>query len=120
MSKKNDLQHIQTQVRKFCENRDWDQFHGAKDLAIAIINEASELLEHFRYKSDKEVTAHLKDKKNKTEVSYELADMLFLMVRFAQMHGIDLGGAFEQKLKKIGEKYPVHKAKGSNRKYTEL
>ena len=120
MSQKNDLRSLKTKVQKFCEERDWDQFHGAKDLAIGIITEASELLEHFRFKSEKEVIVFFENKKKKTEISNELADVLFFIIRMAQRYDIDLGKAFESKLKEIGEKYPVSKSKGSNRKYNEL
>jgi NTP pyrophosphatase (non-canonical NTP hydrolase) len=120
MNSKNDLKQLKAKVQKFCEARDWDQFHGAKDLAIGIITEASELLEHFRFKNEKETADLFKNKAKKEEISDELADVLFFIVRFAQRYDIDLGKAFERKMKKINRNYPVSKAKGSNRKYTEL
>jgi NTP pyrophosphatase (non-canonical NTP hydrolase) len=120
MSKRNDLLALKSKVKKFCKERDWDQFHGAKDLAIGIITEASELLEHFRFKSEEEIIALFKNKQKKNEVADELADVLFFIIRLAQRYDIELGSAFETKLKKIGQKYPVSKSKGSNKKYTEL
>ena len=59
MDNKTDVHKLKEIVRKFCEDRDWDQYHGAKDLATALIIEAAELLEHFRWKSEKEVKAGL-------------------------------------------------------------
>lgn len=106
-------------VKKFCEARDWDQFHGAKDLAIGVITEASELLEHFRFKNEKEIAELFKNKVKKEEISDELADVLFFVIRFAQRYDIDLAQAAKRKLAKSGKKYPVSKFKGSNRKYTE-
>ncbi len=114
------LKSLKYTVQKFCEARDWDQFHGAKDLAIGIITEASELLEHFRFKNEKETAGLFKNKTKKEDISDELADVLFFVVRFAQRYDIDLGKAFARKLKKINKNYPVSKAKGSNKKYTDL
>jgi NTP pyrophosphatase (non-canonical NTP hydrolase) len=106
-------------VRKFCEARDWDEFHGAKDLAIGVVTEASELLEIFRFKSDPEISAMLEDRMSRLEISHELADSLFFILRFAQRFDFDLATALEEKMKLNEQKYPVSRAKGSNRKYSE-
>ena len=107
-------------VKKYCDERDWDQYHNPKDLAIGVITEASELLEHFRFKSDKEMQDMLKDPKKKEVISEEMADTLYFIVRLAQKYDIDLSDAFERKMRENTEKYPVEKAKGSNKKYNEL
>ncbi len=120
MDSKTSLASLKKLVQKFCEVRDWDQFHGAKDLAIGAITEASELLEHFRFKSDKEIEEMFKSKKKREEIEDELADVLFFVVRFAQRYDIDLARAAKRKLLKSGRKYPVSKAKGSNKKYSEF
>lgn len=120
MPSKTTLAELKKIVQKFCEDRDWDQFHGAKDLAIGVITEASELLEHFRFKNEKEIAEMLGNKAKKEEIEDELADVLFFIVRFAQRYDIDLAKAAKRKLKKSGRKYPVSKAKGSNKKYTDL
>ena len=107
-------------VRTFCEARDWDQFHGPKDLAIGVITEASELLEHFRFLSDEQALAQLKDPQQREEIEDELADVLFFLLRFSQMFNVDLASVLVRKIEKSEKKYPIEKSKGSNRKYTEL
>jgi NTP pyrophosphatase (non-canonical NTP hydrolase) len=107
-------------VRAFCEARDWDQFHGPRDLAIGVVTEAAELLDRFRFKGDAECTAMLADPESRVAVEHELADTLFFILRFAERNGIDLTAAVERKLALNAERYPVAKARGSNRKYTEL
>ena len=106
--------------KKFAEDRDWDQYHNAKDLAIGIVTEAAELLEHFRFKSKVEVEEALSNPQKKEEISEELADILYFVLRLAQRYDIDITEAFKGKLAKNEKKYPVSKAKGSNKKYTEL
>lgn len=113
------IQSLQDIIKTFCEERDWDQFHSAKDLAIGVTTEASELLELFRFKSDQEVKELLKDPKFKEKLSDEAADVLFFILRLCQMNNIDLEQSFKNKLAKNAEKYPVEKSKGSNKKYNE-
>lgn len=111
------LASLKTRVRDFCEERDWDRFHGAKDLAIGLVTEASEVLEHFRFQDDEDIAAILGDPGRKAEIEAELADTLFFLLRFAGRYDIDLSGAFDRKLAKNALKYPVETARGSNRKY---
>ncbi len=106
-------------VKAFCEERDWDQYHNPKDLAIGISTEASELLQLFRFKDLSEVDSFLKDPKSSEKAREELADVFYFVVRFSQMTGIDLYDALRDKLAKNGEKYPVETSRGSNRKYDE-
>jgi len=114
------LADLKEVVREFSEKRDWDQYHNAKDLAIGIITEASELLEHFRFKSEEEIDEIFSNNDSKEEVTEELADVLFFVLRFAQIYDIDMVKGFKNKMKKNQAKYPVSEAKGSNEKYTEL
>ena len=114
------IDHLISIVRTFCEDRDWDQFHGPKDLAIGVITEASELLEHFRFLSDDQAMVLLNNPQQKEEIEDELADVLFFLLRFSQRFDVDLGQALERKIEKSEKKYPIEKAKGSNRKYTKL
>jgi len=107
-------------VRKFCEDRDWDQFHGAKDLAIGLVTEAAELLDHFRFKSEAEILEMFAKSEKKLAISQELADTFFFLLRFAQRFDIDLSSAFAEKVARNGEKYPIEQARGKNLKYTEL
>lgn len=111
---------LKLRVAEFCRARDWDQFHGAKDLAIGVVTEASELLDLFRFQSEAQVAVLLADSAKRASVEEELADVLFFVVRFAERCGIDLATAFERKIAMNAVKYPVEKARGSNRKYDEL
>jgi NTP pyrophosphatase (non-canonical NTP hydrolase) len=114
------MNDLTAQVRAFCEERDWDRFHGPKDLAIGIITEASELLELFRFLTEEQIQSLLEDPRQKEQVEDELADVLFFLLRFSQRFEIDIGRSLLRKIKKIEKKYPVEKAKGNNRKYTML
>jgi len=120
MDKQTNIQELKELVKKFCEDRDWDQFHGAKDLSIGIITEASELLEHFRFKPKEEVEKLFEDLKKKEEISKEMADILYFLLRFAQKYNVDLTTALTKKMQENEKRYPLFKAKGSNKKYTEL
>jgi NTP pyrophosphatase (non-canonical NTP hydrolase) len=119
MDKSASIAELKIKVQKFCEARDWDQYHNPKDLAIGIITESAELLEHFRFKSEEEMQKMLKSEK-KQEISEEIADILFFILRLAQRYDIDLSAELDRKLAISEKKYPVEKAKGSNKKYTEF
>lgn len=114
------VHELKDKVKKFCEDRDWDQFHGAKDLAIALTIEAAELLEIFRWKSEKEVKELLENPEKKEKLEEEMADILYFLVRIAQMYNIDISDALDKKLAHNDKKYPVEKFKGSNKKYNEV
>lgn len=114
------IDELTSRVKVFCEARDWDQFHGPKDLAIGVITEASELLEHFRFQSDEQALELLKDPQAKEEIEDELADVLFFLLRFSQRFDIDLAKALHRKIEKSERKYPIEKARGKNTKYTKL
>ncbi len=118
--KKISIQNLKLLVRKFCEQRDWDQYHGAKDLAIGIITEAAELLEHFRFKNERQANQLLSNNVKRREISDEMADIFFFLLRLSQRFNIDLSNSLKSKMKKNIRKYPIRKAKGSNKKYTEF
>lgn len=120
LDKKTSIQNLKNLVRIFCEDRDWDQFHGPKDLAVGIVTEAAELLDHFRFKTEAEARKYLTNPKKRSEVENEVADTLFMLLRFAQMYDIDLTKSLKRKTALNSKKYPVHKSKGSNKKYTDL
>jgi len=103
---------------KFRDERDWKQFHSPKELAIQLILESGELLELMQWRNGNDLQAYLKEKKQ--AVAEELADVLHGLVLIAAEMEIDLGKAFKYKMHKNAQKYPVHKARGSARKYTEL
>ena len=119
MDHKTSIHELKEKVRAFCEDRDWDQFHNAKELAIGIVTEASELLEHFRFKSEEQVNNMFKNESKKQELTEEMADVLYFLVRLAQRYDIDLTTELDSKIKKNNEKYPVDKVKGCNKKYSE-
>ena len=112
------LKDLQIMIRKFCDDRNWDQFHNPKDLSISLALEAAEVLEHFQWKNDDEMARHSVDKKE--EVGEELADVLYWVLLLANKLDIDLVNAFKKKIDKNEVKYPVEKSKGSHKKYTEF
>ncbi|MFH1181610.1 MAG: nucleotide pyrophosphohydrolase [Candidatus Woesearchaeota archaeon] len=120
MDSKTNIQELKERIRKFCEARDWDQFHGAKDLAIGIVTESSELLEHFRFKSEDEIKKMLGAPDKKEKLSEEMADIFYFLLRLAQKYDIDLSDSLSRKMAKNEQRYPVDKAKGSNKKYNEF
>ena len=120
MDNKVTIGYLKDKVKKFCEDRDWDQYHNAKELAIGIVTEASELLEHFRFKSEKEIDELFDSEDKRRELSEELADIFYFVLRLAQKYDIDLTTSLDKKMDKNEKKYPIDKSKGSNKKYTEL
>ncbi len=114
MDDETEVKILKEKVKAFCEERDWDQYHNAKDLAIGIITEASELLEHFRFKSESEIDGLFKEKQKKAEISEELADVFFFVLRLAEKYQIDLSNELQKKLEKNVLKYPIEKAKGNH------
>lgn len=114
------LEDLKELVRKFSSERDWDKFHNPKDLAIGTVTEASELLELFRFKDLSEIEILMKDKTFRERISDEISDILYFILRFADLYGFDISLSFFMKMKKNGEKYPIERAKGSNKKYNEL
>lgn len=99
-------------LKKFRDERDWEQFHNPKDLALAINVEAGELLELFLWKTPGE--------ENKDKVKEELADVFAFALLLADKYGFDVEAIINEKIKRNGEKYPVEKAKGTAKKYNEL
>jgi NTP pyrophosphatase (non-canonical NTP hydrolase) len=113
------LKELKEHVSRFNAERDWDKFHQFKDLAMDISIEAAEVSEHFIFKTEKEVEELLKSKKRE-DLEDEMADVLWGTVMLADKCDIDLAKAFENKMAKNAKKYPVEKARGNNKKYTEL
>jgi NTP pyrophosphatase (non-canonical NTP hydrolase) len=105
-------------IRAFRDARDWMQFHNPKNLAISINLEAAELLEHFQWKSMEESEAHAKAARE--EIAEEVADVAIYLFELADNLSIDLLATVNAKLAKNEAKYPVAKAKGSAKKYTQL
>ena len=107
-----DLDQLRDSIVKFTEERDWDQFHNGKDLALALSIEAAELNEAFLWKDAKDV--------NVEKVKEELADIFNYAILIADKYNLDIKQIVMEKLKRNGEKYPVEKAYGSAKKYDEL
>jgi NTP pyrophosphatase (non-canonical NTP hydrolase) len=112
------LIELRDRLRAFARDRDWDQFHSPKNLASALSVEAAELLEHFQWMSEAESLQV--DAERKSKIAEELADVLLYLVRIADKLDIDLLAAADAKLRLNAAKYPVDKARGSSRKYTDL
>ncbi len=105
-------------ILAFREARDWKQFHNPKDLAISLVLEATEVLEHFQWKNGDELREYLNEKKE--ALGDELADTLYWVLLISHDLNIDVMDALERKMEKNEKKYPVEKARGSHAKYNEL
>lgn len=107
-----DIEQILEELRRFNQERDWDQFHNGKDLAIGLSVEASELLECFLWKSPEDV--------NPEKIREELADVLNYAFQMADKYGLNIKEIMLEKILRNAQKYPVEKARGSAKKYYEL
>ena len=108
----NDIKALTEAVNRFTEERDWDQFHNPKDLAIAISLEASELLEAFLWKKPEEAKVE--------KVKEELADVINYSLLLASKYDLDVYQIVMDKLRRNAEKYPEEQTRGSAKKYNEL
>lgn len=113
------IEDLKARVRAFCEERDWDRFHDPKELAIGMVTESAELLEIFRFKSADQCREALADPERGRHIRDELSDVLYFVLRFAQMNGIDLSESLEAKIGDNGRKYPADRTRGRNDKYNE-
>ena len=113
-----ELENLRDELRKFAAARDWDQFHSPKNLAMALSAEAGELLEVFQWLT--EVQSRSLTPEAQSAASDEIADVLLYLIRLGDQLGIDPVAAAQRKLVANAKKYPADKARGSNKKYTEL
>jgi dCTP diphosphatase len=113
-----ELESLREQLRSFAAARDWGQFHSPKNLAMALSAEAGELLEVFQWLTEAQSRSLAADAR--AAASEEIADVLLYLIRLCDELGIDPIAAANRKLVANGEKYPVDKARGNSRKYTEL
>ncbi len=113
-----DIKEITEKIRQFRDERDWLQFHNHKDMALSIVLEATEVLEHFQWKSHREVEQY--GAEHSKEIGEELADVAKYLFELADNLGIDLSQAIVDKMAHDGAKYPVEKAKGKHTKYNKL
>jgi NTP pyrophosphatase (non-canonical NTP hydrolase) len=107
-----ELNKIIKNLISFRDERDWEQFHNSKDLALALSIEASELLELFLWKSNEDF--------NKDKLEDELADIFSYALLLAEKHNLNISEIVNKKIAKNSKKYPVSKAKGTAKKYNEL
>ncbi len=113
-----EIKQLIEKIKKFRDERDWMQFHDPKSMAVSVVLEAAELLEHFQWKSRAEAEEYIKN--NKDEIAEEMADVIIYLLEFADNIGIDLIEAVDKKIDKNAKKYPVEKAKGKHTKYNKL
>lgn len=113
-----EIDRLTKRIVEFRDERDWKQFHNSKDLALSLVLEAAEVLEHFQWKNKEEIDEYIKT--NKSDVGEELADVFYWVLLMSHDLGIDIEAALEEKMKQNERKYPVEKAKGKHAKYNEL
>lgn len=111
----NNFDEIKKDIRSFCHERDWSQFHDPKNLALSLNLESMEVLELFQWTKDNQINPEKID-----ELPGELADVLYWLIMLSNHYDIDLMESLKNKMKKNREKYPIERAKGVSKKYTEL
>lgn len=112
------LEELKMLVTRFRDERDWKKFHSPRDLSMSISVEAAELLEHFLWKSPKEIGEL--DGQSLREINEELADVIILCLSMADILNVDVSEIVKGKIKANGQKYPVEKSKGIATKYDKL
>jgi NTP pyrophosphatase (non-canonical NTP hydrolase) len=115
-----DLKKLNNEIEQIVSDRDWDQFHSVKNLAMALSVESAELLEIFQWMTESQSNEVKNDPKILGKVEDEIADIFVYMMRIISKTDIDLEKAVLSKLKKNVEKYPVEKSKGNSKKYNDL
>lgn len=118
MDESTTVKDLRKKVINFRDKRDWKKFHNPKDLSAGLSIEASELQEHFLWKSSDEIDSYIKN--NIEKVKEEMADIQIFLLSLSDVLNVDLSDAVFGKLKKNDTKYPVEKSKGIAKKYTEL
>ncbi len=118
MDQPDKLKILTERIVSFRDARNWKQFHNPKDLALSMVLEAGEVMEHFQWKNAEEMQMHIE--KNRHDIADELADVLYWVLLMSHDLDIDIFEAVDRKMKKNEEKYPEDKARGRHTKYTEL
>ncbi len=111
------LHELALEIRKFCDDREWGQFHNAKDLSIAISLESSELLQHFLWQNGGQVEERARHRRE--AITHEMADIAIYLIELANVLQVDLTAAIRDKLRLNEDRYPVARARGNSRKYNE-
>ena len=112
------IQTLKERILDFRDRRNWAQFHKPKDVVLSLMLEAAELAEHFQWKSEEEIQTHVQEQRE--AIGDELSDVLYWVLLLSHDLGIDIEQAFNRKMDKNEEKYPVEKSKGRHTKYSEL
>ncbi len=112
------IRELTREIRAFRDERDWKQFHAPKELAVAVAAEAGELLQHFVWQTPEQSEQRARERV--AQIGDEIADVSILLIELADNLGLDLAEVIRGKLARNALRYPVEKARGSNRKYTEL
>ncbi len=113
-----DIKDLTNKIIDFRNSRNWKQFHNPKDVAISLVLEAGEVLEHFQWLSKKEIKEYVI--KHKKDIGEELADVLYWVLLMSHDLEIDVLKALNKKMIKNEKKYPLDKSKGKHTKYTKL
>ena len=114
------IETLQTQLREFADERDWQQFHEPKNLILALVGEVGELAELFQWLTPAEALATMQDADRAARVREELADVFGYVLRLADVLPVDLAVALTEKIEVNATKYPIELSRGSAAKYTEL
>ena len=113
-----EIKKMSERIVAFRDARDWKQFHNAKDLSLSLVLEASEVMEHFQWKSNEEIEEYVKS--HKDEIGEELADVFYWILLMGKDIDIDIVAALDKKMLKNEAKYPIEKAKGKHTKYNKF
>ena len=113
-----EIKELTEKIKKFRDERDWKQFHNPKDVALSLVLEAAEVLEHFQWKNYQEVDEYAKS--NREEIGEELADVLYWVLLMSHDLELDIKEVLEKKIAKNEEKYPIDRARGKHTKYNKL
>ena len=114
------IESLTAQLRDFAQDREWEQFHTPRNLAMALSGEAGELLSLFQWLRDEQVSEWLDDPSNRTAVEHEMADVFGYLLRLADVLDVNLEMALRAKIDINAQKYPVELARGNALKYTAL
>jgi NTP pyrophosphatase (non-canonical NTP hydrolase) len=114
------LQEVKDAIRSFTEERDWQQFHTLKNLAMAVVSESAELMAHFRWDGNTPGAEVMQDTRSAREIRHEVADVMLLLAEFANVAKIDIAEAVAEKLEINARRYPIDKSKGIATKYDRL
>jgi NTP pyrophosphatase (non-canonical NTP hydrolase) len=113
-----DIEELTKRIIAFRDARDWKQFHNPKDMALSLVLEAAEVMEHFQWKNEDEIKKYVTS--HRDNIGEELADVLYWVLLLSHDLNINIVDAFQRKQDKNEGKYPVEKAKGNHKKYNQL